>query len=160
MNILSHNTLIRQLIMCRHYQLCTCHLFSDQLPFISLSLVKSRSKFSTSASPAVRLANSWMSRCVIGSMKKRTVYKYISLIANTVYMCMYYIIIQIGILIQTFTDQLLFPPGQGRCPLSLSPQAPRSHLHPLLANQRTVRRTRMLACPLKPRAPEARGFRS
>lgn len=36
-------------------------------PFICFSLVKRRSKLSTSASPAVRLANSWMSMSVIGS---------------------------------------------------------------------------------------------
>lgn len=40
------------------------------VPFISLSLVKRRSKFSTSASPAVRLASSWMSMSVIGSEHK------------------------------------------------------------------------------------------
>lgn len=42
------------------------------LPFISFNLVKSRSKLSTSASPAVRLASSWMSRSVIASEKINT----------------------------------------------------------------------------------------
>lgn len=35
-----------------------CLFFISQLPFISFNLVKSRSKLSTSASPAVRLASS------------------------------------------------------------------------------------------------------
>lgn len=45
-----------------------CILFLlHYLPFISFNFVKSRSKLSTSASPAVRLASSWMSKSVIAS---------------------------------------------------------------------------------------------
>ena len=69
-----HDMLPLILMMCRPSWLWTHRWFSNQLPFISLSLVKSRSKFSTSASPAVRLANSWMSRCVIGSEEKKKLY--------------------------------------------------------------------------------------
>lgn len=49
---------------------CVCVLLVHQLPFISFNLVKRRSKFSTSASPAVRLANSWISKSIIGSERK------------------------------------------------------------------------------------------
>lgn len=45
------------------------------LPFISFNLVKSRSKLSTSASPAVRFASSWMSKSVIASEETNTVQK-------------------------------------------------------------------------------------
>lgn len=44
------------------------------LPFISFNLVKRRSKLSTSASPAVRLASSCMSKSVIASAGIHTIF--------------------------------------------------------------------------------------
>lgn len=57
---------------------CQCNFagcipfFLHYLPFISFNFVKSRSKLSTSASPAVRLASSWMSKSVIASEEINT----------------------------------------------------------------------------------------